>query len=302
MAIDYERIQKSIRKLKKFVKQSPKQPSPEEIHTLRTNGRKLEAMLSALALDSQRNERRLLQAVRKVRKRAGKVRDLDVLTGHLAGLRIDGETECQVQLLEHLGADRSQQVKKLRALINNQSTELTGRLREASKEVDIFLADDPDAAQDAASQAAAQALKLSSELHMPKRFNRGNLHPYRLKVKELRYVLQLGQSSEDHSSDAKFIEELGKVKDAIGEWHDWEELIGIAQDVLDHPGCNLLRKLKTISDSKYEEAARFAENLRKQHLRASTRKRSRKKQAVAIEAPVLASTLALSSPTDRRAA
>lgn len=144
MAIDQDRIQKSIRKLKKFIKQSPKQPTPEDIHTLRTNARKLEAMLSALSLDSRKNERQLVQAVRKVRKRAGKVRDMDVLTGHLAGVNVDGETECQVQLLEHLGTNRSKQVRKLRTLINDQSAELKTRLRKTSDEVDKSLADDPE--------------------------------------------------------------------------------------------------------------------------------------------------------------
>ena len=27
----------------------------------------------------------------------------------------------------------------------------------------------------------------------------------------------------------RFVDDLGKVKDAIGEWHDWEELASIAR-------------------------------------------------------------------------
>jgi len=52
-----------------------------------------------------------------------------------------------------------------------------------------------------------------------------------------------------------FIDSLGPVKDAIGEWHDWEELIAIASDLDEHrPNCKLVRELKTISDRKYERA------------------------------------------------
>ena len=70
----------------------------------------------------------------------------------------------------------------------------------------------------------AKAIKLSSQLKSPPRLSRSTLHPYRLKVKELRDVLQLS----DRTADKDFLKELGEVKDAIGEWHDWEELTSIA--------------------------------------------------------------------------
>ena len=44
--------------------------------------------MQALALDSNANEQRLLRKLAKLRKRAGKVRDLDVLTGYVAELEI----------------------------------------------------------------------------------------------------------------------------------------------------------------------------------------------------------------------
>lgn len=115
-------------------------------------------------------------------------------------------------------------------------------------------------------------------------------------------MLQLGQSSDGHSSNQKIIDGLGNVKDAIGEWHDWEELAAIAKDVLDHAGCKLLSKLRSISDSKYQEAAKLTENLRKKYLGTSPRKKSRKKQQLEIGRPVLASTLTLASSANRQAA
>jgi CHAD domain-containing protein len=67
-------------------------------------------------------------------------------------------------------------------------------------------------------------LKLSIELATPATLNRTNLHAYRLKIKERRYVLEMA----DDPGNQEFIDKLGEVKDAIGEWHDWEELIAIA--------------------------------------------------------------------------
>jgi hypothetical protein len=79
--------------------------------------------------------------------------------------------------------------------------------------------------------------------------NRGNLHEFRLKVRQLLDVLQMS----DDANHVRFVESLGKVKDAIGEWHDWEELIAIAARILHHgPSCSLLHEFRVVSSRKYE--------------------------------------------------
>jgi len=132
MAIDGEKIHKSLRKLRKFAAKLSRDPSAGKIHKLRTNVRKLESIFSALSLDSKKNERRLVKGLRRIRKRAGKVRDLDVLTGDLATVHVDGETDCQVRLLEHLGAERQKQAGKLHKLVAKKRAVLKQRLHKAS--------------------------------------------------------------------------------------------------------------------------------------------------------------------------
>ncbi len=61
MSLDLDRIQKSVRKVRKFIKKAPRQPAPEQVHDLRTPARKLETALQALSLDSNSNERKLLK-------------------------------------------------------------------------------------------------------------------------------------------------------------------------------------------------------------------------------------------------
>src|SRR6266498_3837479 len=79
-------------------------------------------------------------------------------------------------------------------------------------------------------------------------------------VKELRYVLQMA----NRNGQPAFVKALGEVKDAIGEWHDREELIAIANDVLDHgAGCGLVRKFKEISEQKYERALNLANQVQR---------------------------------------
>ena len=112
MSLDSNRLTKSVKKLRKFLKQASNTPRPEEVHSFRTHARRLEATLEALGLDSEDNERPLRDLVR-LRKRAGKVRDMDVLTANALTVRLDDEQNCSVQLLEYLGAERYRQAKKL---------------------------------------------------------------------------------------------------------------------------------------------------------------------------------------------
>jgi hypothetical protein len=113
----------------------------------------------------------------------------------------------------------------------------------------------------ASTQPTATALKLESELARPGRLGPQNLHPYRLKVKELSNVLRLAKEP----GDKDFINTLSEAKDGIGEWHDWEELLAISGKVLDHsPNCKIQRELKRTAKQKYARALSLAEQVRKQ--------------------------------------
>jgi CHAD domain-containing protein len=191
MALDANRIEKNIKKLRKIVKKAAKQPDPEEVH---------------------------------------------------------------VRLLEHLGAERYRQARRLRRVIKQDGQEI----RRGLKQTAAHLGHTFDAGRNGAAalqnhtptEAAAAALRLSSELIEPPVLSHRNLHPYRLKVKELRYVLQMAEDR----ANAELVKSLGETKDAIGEWHDWEELTAIAAELLDHPNCKLIHRFKNISREKYESA------------------------------------------------
>jgi CHAD domain-containing protein len=276
MALDAKRMQKTIRKLRKLVRKTPKRPTPENIHDLRTYTRRFEAAVAALNLDSRRNERRLLRDLSRARKRAGKIRDMDALTSYTANVNANQQQDCLVQLLEYLGARRYGQAERLQAEMRKRRCALRRRLKRASVRIDkLMVATNKDsaAAQNGASaDAMASAVKLSEELTVPATLTKNNLHPYRLKVKELRYVLQMADSPDTRA----FIDSLGEVKDAIGEWHDWEELIVIAADLDEHgPNCKLVEELKKISQRKYEHALSLTNQMRKDYLRGSASARKR---------------------------
>lgn len=273
MALDSDKIRGSLRKLRKLLKKMRSVPSIRNVHRFRTNSRRIEAMLPALSLDSDRNSRRILKKLSKLRRQAGRVRDMDVLTGYAANLaRPESEQECSTQLLEHLGAQRLKHAKKFHGLKQKHGEQLRRRLKQVSNQVDRILSkqNGNSANADTPPTVAASILKVSADLRSPARLGKANLHPYRLKVKELRNLLQMGENADEQ----EFVQFLGKVKDAIGQWHDWEELVSIAQEVLDHGSkCEILRELRRIAESHYRDALKLSETMRKRYLYAPSRKR-----------------------------
>ncbi|MGH9716652.1 MAG: CHAD domain-containing protein [Candidatus Acidiferrales bacterium] len=276
MALNHDRIQKNIQKLRKLLKKPSKLRNPKGVHDLRTRARRIEAMLPATGLAKKRQERKLLRQLRPIRKRAGKVRDMDVLTAHLLELDPDGESDCEVQLLEYLGAERFRLGKKLRRLVKRSAGSARGRLKRVSKELESIAGTSNGNAsasdESPRMEAAASALALASALSEPRALNRNNLHPYRLKVKELRYVLK----SAGGDANRSFIAALGNCKDAIGEWHDWEQLLGIARDLLEHgKNCKLLDHLNHVTRQKFEKALSVTNQTRKDLVGARNRHNQR---------------------------
>jgi CHAD domain-containing protein len=291
MALDVNKIQKPMRKIRKLLNEASDPPTPDEVHDLRTASRKLETSVQAMSLDSRRNEKRVLKRMGRLRKRAGKVRDMDVLIGYASTVPANGDDDCRLQLLAHLGAKRDKSANKLHAIMRQYAARLRPRLKRTSARVEKVLdgKSKPPNAKPAPAEVAASVLQLSSDLASPKRLGRTNLHPYRLKVKELRNLLQIA----DNPTQPALVDQLSEVKDAIGEWHDWEELIAFATDVLDHkPACPLMSQLKRISNTKFEHALKLTETLRKKSLGTSKSKRKRGLSARANGAaePILVAT------------
>jgi len=264
MAIDTSRVQENIQKLVKALKKIGKTCTPDEVHKLRTRAKSFEASTEAFSVTSKRRSRRILRALKRIRRKAGDVRDMDVLTSHLSTVRTNGEQDCLVQLFEHLGAARYKQAARLRSLAKEFGPEVRKQLKTVAKRLDQRNAKPSGAnRKQASTEAAGFALRISGDLARPAMLNRSNLHDYRLKIKELEDVLKMADS--DAAED--FVEALDECKDAIGEWHDWEELIARADHVLDHGrNCKLTRQLRKISAGKLDQALSMTNKLRRTYV------------------------------------
>lgn len=269
------RAEKPLLQLRELLNTLPRNPAPDEVHKLRTRARKIEAIAMALETADTGKTKKLLKSIKPVRKAAGSVRDMDVLTGDLLHMPQNGNHEAAreslVRLVEHLGAVRRKSVDGLLDTVNRQRrparrslkkfVKLVQSVAKGKKPAPIQIARTLESADGSGSRASI----LMTELREWPRLNDRNIHPFRLKVKELRYVLQLFPGA-----DRGFIDSLGKVKDAIGNWHDWQQLLAIARDVLDvQKDKALLAEIDATAKKKLAHALAGANGLRRRYLKAA---------------------------------
>jgi len=110
-------------------------PRSENVHRFRTGTRRLQILLGELSPKLDRSEKKLLKLLSRIRRRAGKVRDLDVQLAALRSLKIPREPRRKTQLVRQLIELRSEQEKKLRKAVNKDMVrEIRKRLKRASKD------------------------------------------------------------------------------------------------------------------------------------------------------------------------
>jgi CHAD domain-containing protein len=264
MPVVKSELQADLQKLRRSLKRAAKRLTPEDVHKLRTRARRFLSLSDSTPLPSLAKAH-LGKAVKRIQKRAGRVRDMDVLTSHLAAMHSDSDPSCRTQLLEYLGAKRYRRADRLARLLEDDGPALRKALRRVAKGIAKDTSRNTGKnARKVHSKQSAQVLALTAGLSEPARLTRANLHPFRLKVKELRDALRIAGGIRD----SRFAGELGQCKDAIGEWHDWEELIAIADDILGHgPQCPLVQELKEINKRKLDAALTIAERLRTDYAR-----------------------------------
>ncbi len=259
MPLNEARLLKPARQLRKLLRQLPDPPSPEPVHRLRTNARQLEAAFHALHLEPTGRSRSLLEDLHVLRRRAGRVRDLDVLTELASGLPASVEPELRLRLLERLESRRRRQAKKLQKKARQIAPRLRPRLKQAASQIERLTRPlDPRTL----AHLTATARDLSLALLKPAILTPSKLHRYRLRVKRLQNVLLLAETS----APSPFLLDLAAVKDAIGAWHDAALLLHLASALAaSTPASRLLHELEQLTHTRYHHALNLAQNLRTTH-------------------------------------
>jgi CHAD domain-containing protein len=255
MILDLERAGKSPRKLRELLKDLPTDPDPETVHQLRTQSRRLEALLHALAPEHARSDRAILELLKPVRRTAGRVRDMDVLIAKAFSLSSRVRAEGFDHLIGRMSAIRNADARRLHRKVRHRQRHLRSLLKSFLRKLEGRQA--PDHAGVSAGGASPQILAQKLE-HWP-HLSQENLHEFRKAVKELRYMLQLVPDQ-----DSQRLNSYARVKDTVGDWHDWMELKRMAESTLDHiRDAALLREIRGILLEKFHAALSAANSLRR---------------------------------------
>jgi CHAD domain-containing protein len=276
MTVELRSIEKPFRNLRRLLKKIAEPPEPEQVHQLRTGARRIEAMLHALELGHRSVAGELIAHLKPIRKAAGAVRDMDVLIASAATLPHEGEEECFVHLLEELAEERRKAANKLDKTLNARQRATRELLKKA---LDSLVSGARGNGKESvrtnpqmATQFMASSLQLETELAEWPKLNVRNLHAYRLKVKELRSLLELGRKP-----DKNFRNALRAVKDHIGAWHDWSELSRIAAIKLRHgASCALQQRISAREKEQRRKALASANRVQENYFGKSSAGRLKK--------------------------
>ncbi len=244
MSIAPERSQLVFQKTERDLRRLCGDQHAESVHSYRTTTRRLQVLLEDLIPERDRNQKKLLKMIGRIRKRAGKVRDLDVQLSALRSLKIPQEPRRKTQLVQELLELRAKHEKKLcKILIKEKMHEIRKRLRRASKEVNVKTNRNPlTIAQEMLGRVSRQSEPLTETV----------LHQYRMVVKRARYAAEFAPKS---AEGTRFIAELKRLQDAVGNWHDWLTLTQSAAERLgDINQSALVAAIDNVTGAKFRHA------------------------------------------------
>lgn len=205
----FDKLSRSLVKLRS-------NPTSKNVHQFRTYSRRLQALLEELTPQLNRNDKRLHKLISRLRKRAGKIRDFDTQISVLRTLKLSDKSGSKAQLLRALSESRVRRARKLAEGLDAATIrEVRKRLRRTAKALEVPHTSEP----------LKLAIRLfSSQERAP--LSEARLHQYRLLCKRARYLAEFAAKEPDAQ---RVIEQLKRLQDALGEWHDWLTLMHSAQ-------------------------------------------------------------------------
>ena len=237
-------------KLVKAAEKLQEEVSPKAVHRLRTTIRRMESLITYSHPKLGKKQERSLEQLEALRKRAGKVRDLDIQMG-LLGSIANGSTRNDRRLLaDFMKHKRSKQARRLASAVSSvEKTKFFSRLErigEKSAEPPAENAGTP------LEKAQCELTALAADSATGQELSPDQLHQARIKLKLIRYLAETSPRTEQQK---EFVDRIKSVQDAMGEWHDWEMLKKTAETQFgDRINCALLVEIKSLFAVKHRAA------------------------------------------------
>jgi CHAD domain-containing protein len=232
---------------RKLARQLPKfagKLAPENVHKFRSSSRKVEVLVSDLAANRTSNDKKLLKLLGHLRKKAGRLRDLDVQSVALRSLKIPQEPGRKSQLMRTLSEERARREKKLAKSLDKKTvSELRKRLKRTAAGLETPKNADP----------LSRARQKLSELEVdPGAVTERTLHQFRITGKRARYIAELAGKDAEAT---RLIALLNHMQDVIGDWHDWVQLANKAEKRFGGvQESALVSALRNITRAKFRQA------------------------------------------------
>jgi CHAD domain-containing protein len=225
--------------------------SPKKVHRLRTTIRRIESFIRLSHPKLGRKQKRLLEEMAGLRKRAGKVRNLDVQIRLLGSIANGSTVSDRRVLLQLFRARREKQSQRLSSVLKKlDRSGLLARLEKRAGKSGF--ADDAGEPINPLEVAKSELLNVAGDVPAGENLKPKILHELRISLKRIRYTAELAEES---AARKHFLEPLKSVQDAIGEWHDWESLVSMAETQFgDRVNCPLLVEMRSLFAAKYSAA------------------------------------------------
>lgn len=244
MLLAPEQTRATFRKLIRQMAKLADRLAPENVHKFRTSSRRVEVLVADLAGSRSGNDKKLLKLLGRLRKKAGRVRDLDVQSAALRSLKIAQDPRRKAQLMRTLAEERDKREQKLAKSLDKRTVaEVRKRLKRSAASLEIPKNADPLRL----ARQQLNHLELDQDAVTEK-----TLHQFRISGKRARYVAELAGKDPEA---ARLIALLNHMQDVIGDWHDWvqladkaEKLFGGVQD------SALVAALRNITRAKFLQA------------------------------------------------
>lgn len=249
MTSDRQSACRAFSKLERQLSKLVAKPAPENVHHFRTFARRVETVLNATAPEPKRNEKKVLKLLGRLRKRAGKIRDLDVQMAALRNLKIPDDLERKSQLLQALADERIRRQARLAEALDEKSVrELRKRLKRSTNALPSDI--------EALGLAVGQLTTLHSDTVA---ITEKTLHQYRIAGKRARYLAELSKQPEA----VRMVEVLKRMQDLIGDWHDWLKLCERAENRFGRTHNSVLvSALRNVTQAKFRQAVNALQEAR----------------------------------------
>lgn len=243
--------------LSKFVSKLPEGVTEKSVHRLRTTIRRLQTLVSFTRPDLGKKQQRALEELQALRKRAGKVRDLDIQAVLLGSIGNRSASADRRVLLEALKKKRARQAERLSTALKKLET--SKFLKRLEKITEKAVNDAPGNAGEPLEAAQKELSALAEEYSSRQMLKPARLHELRIKLKMLRYRAELAA---ENTEQREFIDRVKSVQDVVGEWHDWEMLAESAEEQFeDRINCALLIEIRSLLAAKFSAATNAALDL-----------------------------------------